>query len=479
MHLRIGFNGRTPTFSTSSATSQLQFEVLYTWDFSHVWVLNYAAHAGYECTHFDLTYWQRSPRECRRQMGKFFMASVDTDEKPIPALIPGLRMEKPNGIHPPVDETAKRLYLETLPSAVRVGTEKSIGSGFYIDDKGTIATDAHVVLNSKEHYSIDNDGKIRRLRLDRIDDLHDLAILKPVTPNETKPLTLGSSDVLKTHDPIYAIGNPKGVSRVYVSPGEVIGYSTPLDTIRRTDPKEAADMAWKLLALNDPDYDEFYTRKMIAANIHVEHGNSGGPVLDRDGKVIGLTDMGSPALGRAYMTPVEDLHRLQTSPLKYRIDYEYQPASWAHSYIGLWQNHPVSATAATGLTAAAGGIGLAAMRRYSIAGGGLAMMGGAVKLVDDYSLFSQYQDDRDTLKYGLAMAADTTTTLGGLAMLAMRRKTYGLSAVAIGIGGRLATEFIPNRLVNTSIERLDGTQKPLMGTKEAESVFDQEAFGIK
>jgi serine protease Do len=140
----------------------------------------------------------------------------------------------------------------------------SLGSGFVVDAKeGLIVTNNHVIEGADEIVANFNDGS--KLKVDKVlgrDSKTDLALLK-VTPGK-KPLaaaTFGSSDSIKVGDWVMAIGNPFG-----------LGGSVTLGIISA-----------KQRDINSGPYDDF-----LQTDAAINKGNSGGPLFNMDGEVIGV-----------------------------------------------------------------------------------------------------------------------------------------------------------------------------------------------
>lgn len=139
----------------------------------------------------------------------------------------------------------------------------SLGSGFVIEGtEGLIVTNNHVIDGADEIYVNFHDGS--KLKVDKVlgtDTKTDLALLK-VTPK--KPLAavpFGSSDTLKVGDWVMAIGNPFG-----------LGGSVTVGIISA-----------KQRDINAGPYDEF-----LQTDAAINKGNSGGPLFNMDGEVIGV-----------------------------------------------------------------------------------------------------------------------------------------------------------------------------------------------
>jgi S1-C subfamily serine protease len=148
------------------------------------------------------------------------------------------------------------------------GTEvqRSLGSGFVIDKAGYIVTNYHVVGNAQSvHVSFSNNDSMKAEIVGK-DPATDVALLKvQASSRALKPLMFGDSDSVHVGDQVAAIGNPLGLDRS-ITLGIVSALhrsltspeGTPIDRVIQTD-----------AALN--------------------HGNSGGPLLNAGGKVVGVS----------------------------------------------------------------------------------------------------------------------------------------------------------------------------------------------
>ena len=141
------------------------------------------------------------------------------------------------------------------------------GSGFVVDAQGHIVTAAHVVDGASKITIRFSDGTNRVATLQGKDDATDIAVLK-VDPSglTLHPLELGSSASLKVGDELAAIGSPFGYASS-LSTGIVSGLDRTIE------------------APNG-----FTVAHAIQTDAALNPGNSGGPILDADGRVIGVAD---------------------------------------------------------------------------------------------------------------------------------------------------------------------------------------------
>jgi serine protease Do len=142
-------------------------------------------------------------------------------------------------------------------------TSKSLGSGVVIDADGHILTNEHVVRRADRiHVSI-ADGREFEAALIGADPNNDIAVLKAETDDELPWIPLSRSDDLMVGEPVIAIGNPFGLSNTVTT-----GVISATDRSIRTQ---------------DGVYHGF-----LQTDASINPGNSGGPLLNAEGKLIGL-----------------------------------------------------------------------------------------------------------------------------------------------------------------------------------------------
>ena len=163
----------------------------------------------------------------------------------------------------------KEFYGKVFPFPMEEVPRESLGSGFVVEADGHILTNSHVVAQAEEiMVSIGNGSATEKKReykakLITSDPKLDVALIK-IEPDPAFPLTtleMGDSEALEPGDWVMAIGNPFGFSQsvtvgVVSAKGRVIGAT---------------------------QYDDF-----IQTDAAINQGNSGGPLLDYNGKVVGI-----------------------------------------------------------------------------------------------------------------------------------------------------------------------------------------------
>ena len=145
------------------------------------------------------------------------------------------------------------------------------GSGFIIDEKGLIVTNNHVIAGASSITVVLHDGKTLQAKLIGADAKTDLALLKVKTDIKLKSVSWGDSDNVKVGNWAMAIGNPFGL---------VNTVTVGIVSARARD-------------INAGPFDDF-----IQTDASINRGNSGGPLFNLEGQVIGVnTAIYSPSGG--------------------------------------------------------------------------------------------------------------------------------------------------------------------------------------
>jgi S1-C subfamily serine protease len=150
--------------------------------------------------------------------------------------------------------------------------EHVVGSGFIIDNSGLILTNAHVVFGRQLIVVTLDDGSAVPAQLVGADPIFDLAILKIPKPTEgtLNVVPLGNSDRVQVGEEVIAIGNPLGLDQSFTR--------GVISAINRVLPETFFSFQEPLLQMDTP----------------VNAGNSGGPLVNRCGQVVGITTSAIP-----------------------------------------------------------------------------------------------------------------------------------------------------------------------------------------
>jgi S1-C subfamily serine protease len=185
---------------------------------------------------------------------------------------------------PPSEESApvSRSPIEhAVQCTFRLKNKKGGASGFFINDKGLAVTAKHVVQGATYSMKaeIPGDKKKYRVRVVKKSKKHDLALLQVAIDRSTPYLEIRDPNTLIRGEDLWAIGNPLIAFKETVTKG----------SFSRMFPE--AD--WKKeVKMKRPPFK--FRGDQVQYSTPVIPGNSGGPVVDRDGKVIGVVSFGFP-----------------------------------------------------------------------------------------------------------------------------------------------------------------------------------------
>ena len=172
----------------------------------------------------------------------------------------------PNLPSGPLEDMLRDFFEQQIPSQ---RDASSLGSGFIISPEGLVVTNYHVIEGADEITVILNDNTRLRATVVGRDYRTDIAVLKVESKVKLPFVTWGDSDKLRTGDWILAIGNPFGLGGT-VTAGIV-------STIKR-------DISAQNLGGSGADYVPGYIQTDASINV----GNSGGPMFNMQGQVVGI-----------------------------------------------------------------------------------------------------------------------------------------------------------------------------------------------
>ena len=169
------------------------------------------------------------------------------------------------------------------------------GSGFIISSDGLVLTNKHVVMDKSADYTVlTNDGEKYKAKIVAVHPTLDVAVLRIKPRKKLKPVELGNSDDLQLGQTVIAIGNALGEFRNTVSKGIVSG-------LRRNITASGESMVEEI-------------KGVIQTDAAINKGNSGGPLIDLDGKVVGVNvAMASGAQSIGFAIPINQVKSVISS----------------------------------------------------------------------------------------------------------------------------------------------------------------------
>jgi S1-C subfamily serine protease len=197
----------------------------------------------------------------------------------------------------PPPSAAEQVYEKVWPSVVAINThtkkdghtEDASGTGIILDEQGDILTSLHVVQGADEIEILFVDGTTSTGDVVATEPEKDIAVLRALQPPQVLvPAVLGNPNTLRVGDEAIVVGNPFGL-RHSVSAGVVsgLGRSFKLPSTKET------------------------VSGLIQIDAAVNPGNSGGPLLNRDGEVVGIvTALANPTnqdvfIGIGFAVPID------------------------------------------------------------------------------------------------------------------------------------------------------------------------------
>lgn len=171
----------------------------------------------------------------------------------------------------------------------QIGTQKrrvAAGSGFFISSDGYLITNKHVAFDPSLEYRVQSDKGELAAKVIYRDQKHDLAVLK-VKGQNFPTLKLGNSARIRIGDDIVGIGNALGKYADSVSIGNIIS------------------LRQKVIVLGIGTRDEY--RGLIQTSAKLYPGDSGGPLLNKEGNVIGIntaTTIGTEGSSSGFSIPI-------------------------------------------------------------------------------------------------------------------------------------------------------------------------------
>ncbi len=192
----------------------------------------------------------------------------------------------------------------------QTANETVSGSGFFISDQGYIVTNNHVVEGTNSVNIVLSNGSQEKASVVGTDQYTDIAVLK--TDGKVPAVaTLGNSDVLKPGESVIAIGSPLGDFKNTVTVGVVSATGRSIDTGKG-----------------------YQIEGLIQTDAAINQGNSGGPLVDLAGEVIGVntlivrnTGTGAVAEGLGFAIPVDTAQAVATQII--------QKGYFSHPFLGI------------------------------------------------------------------------------------------------------------------------------------------------
>jgi S1-C subfamily serine protease len=235
--------------------------------------------------------------------------------------------------------TPSEIYERTAPGVVQVTTksivqaqtnpffpgqsqsqvQEALGSGFVIDKQGHIVTNYHVVQGASSIEVLFSNNVTTKATVVGTDESTDLAVLKvKVSPSALTPLSFGDSSTTEVGNPVVAIGNPFGLDRT-----ATLGIISAIYNLADSSTSSPLTSPVKNFPI-----------AAIQTDAAINHGNSGGPLINSLGQVIGVnssivntgsTSQGNVGIGFA----------IQSNTVKQVVAQILKNGKASHAYLGV------------------------------------------------------------------------------------------------------------------------------------------------
>ena len=255
------------------------------------------------------------------------LESTPTPSNSLGLTLPDVEEQLVTGVYARVEPAVVHINTRVFRESFFYGVtpHEGSGSGFVYDTGDHVITNYHVVEGATRIMVTFSDGTARLATLTGADPSTDLAILQVDVPAGIQPVQLGESGYLRVGQRAIAIGNPFGRFHRTLTVGVISALGRTIETDEGN-----------------------VLRNMIQTDAAINRGNSGGPLLDSQGRVIGVNSAiytpsgGSVGVGLAI--PVDTLHRV----VPVLLEDGYYPYPWLGAFgysitpeFADWLNLPV------------------------------------------------------------------------------------------------------------------------------------------
>lgn len=179
----------------------------------------------------------------------------------------------------------------TVEAELESGSEESLGTGWIFDNLGDVVTNAHVINGDDTLRVTDRAGRIYVARLVQSSDSSDLALLRVTGTLSGTPLPVDADSLTQHPIPVITLASSRATGHADITAETLIGLD---DNVPLQGSGIEAGQALP------QEYDDML--HLHGARIY--EGNSGGPVLDASGQVIGIITLASPSSANSYAIPI-------------------------------------------------------------------------------------------------------------------------------------------------------------------------------
>jgi S1-C subfamily serine protease len=341
---------------------------------------------------------------------------------------------------------------------------RGAGSGFFVNQGTEVVTNLHVIGNAKKIEIKTPGGETFNARVTRVDEFNDLALLQidGISADPSRSVKLGQSDKLTGAENIFAVGHPNGVSDAQITVGNYKRTATYDQVQDKTDSdqwRQAATLFYGEDAAYKSDAEKFLAAPRLEAKLAIDHGNSGGPVLNARAETIGVATNVSPNRpGDSYLIPSEKVAALIDSSDK-RFDFVYEKVS-------NFDKNPLETVAKDGALVAIG---------YKFKSVALPVIGAAYS-VDLYQNLKMASSDNlygNRNSYIGSAALDAAAVSGSVLSLFPKTRVLGFGMVGARALLDIGSDFVKDEPVLKKVVRHDQADPQRVGEPLYWSLIDR------
>ncbi len=185
--------------------------------------------------------------------------------------------------NPFADDPFFRQFFGNTPNTPKTKKQRGLGTGFIVSSDGYVCTNAHVV-DKVDSATVTVDDEDYKAKVIGTDSMLDIALLKIESGKKFKPVHLGNSDDVQIGDMVVAIGNPFGLDKTFTS-----------GIVSATGRKKVDSLG----------------NSHIQTDASINQGNSGGPLINIDGEVIGVNraiySQSGGSIGIGFSIPINNV----------------------------------------------------------------------------------------------------------------------------------------------------------------------------
>jgi S1-C subfamily serine protease len=209
--------------------------------------------------------------------------------------VPAPRVTAPTPTPSPLSDLGRAVLGSVVTVEVELTNEESLGTGWIFDAKGDVVTNAHVIEDHAAIRITDRQNHTQQAVVlgAEYDMTADIALLRPVAPFPGTPLPVAAAALRTTPVSVIALASSTATGKADMTEETLVGLDAdvPLAANGGVQQGQAGP--------------QVYHHMLRLVGTRIFEGNSGGPVLDGAGQVVGILTLASPSAPDAYAIPID------------------------------------------------------------------------------------------------------------------------------------------------------------------------------